>query len=170
MPAKKLIETALPLEEINKASANEKSIRHKHPSTLHLWWARRPLATTRAVLWSSLIDDPSEHPEKFPTPDSQEKERKRLFEIIKKFVEWNNFYDSEILNEARKELDGDLPEFLDPFSGGGSIPIEAQRLGLKVHAHDLNPVAVMINKSMLEIPPRFANFPPVNPDSRKNLS
>lgn len=169
LPAKKLIESALPLREINEASAKEKSIRHEHPSTLHLWWARRPLATARAVLWSSLIDDPSEHPEKFPTPDSQDKERNKLFDIIKKFVQWENFYDPEILNEARKELGDNLPEFLDPFSGGGSIPLEAQRLGLTVHAHDLNPVAVLINKSMLEIPPRFADCPAVNPDSQKNL-
>lgn len=168
---KKLIEVALPLEAINKESAREKSIRHGHPSTLHLWWARRPLATARAVIWSSLVDDPSSHPEEFPTEEAQTKERERLFAILEKLVKWENSNDPVILAEAKAEImkstNGNPPALLDPFAGGGSIPLEAQRLGLKAYAGDLNPVAVMINKAMIEIPPKFAGQPPINPDSRK---
>ena len=164
---KKLIEVALPLDVINEASGREKSIRHGHPSTLHLWWARRPLATARAVLFASLIDDPSEHPENFPTPDSQQAERDRLFKIIGKIVEWENSGKEEIfaeaLNEIKKSVGDDLPAIFDPFAGGGTIPLEAQRLGLKAFAADLNPVAVMINKAMIELPAKFKNLPPVNP-------
>lgn len=167
---KKLIEVALPLEDINEAAAREKSIRHGHPSTLHLWWARRPLAAARAVIWASLVDAPSSHPEKFPTEEAQNKERERLFDILRRLVKWENTNDEKVLAEAREEIrksmGDDLPEFLDPFAGGGAIPLEAQRLGLKVHAHDLNPVAVMINKAMIEIPPKFAGMPPVNPDAK----
>ena len=167
---KKLIEVALPLDAINAESAREKSIRHGHPSTLHLWWARRPLAAARAVLWASLVDDPSSHPELFPTEDAQVMERQRLHTLLAKFVKWENSNDDNILNEARAEIRKYMSEepliFLDPFAGGGSIPLEAQRLGLEAHAHDLNPVAVMINKAMIEIPPRFAGQSPVNPDAR----
>jgi putative DNA methylase len=167
---KKLIEVALPLEAINKESAREKSIRHGHPSTLHLWWARRPLATCRAVLFASLVDDPSSRPDEFPTEEAQEKERKRLFEIIEQLVKWENVTNQEVLDAAKAEIikstDGNPPPVLDPFCGGGSIPLEAQRLGLEAHGSDLNPVAVVITKALIEIPPRFANQPPVNPDSR----
>lgn len=170
---KKLIEVALPLEEINAASAREKSIRHGHPSTLHLWWARRPLAAARAVIWSSLVDDPSAHPEQFPTEEEQEKERQRLFGILTRLVKWENSNNEEVLNEAKEEIlkstDGNPPALLDPFAGGGAIPLEAQRLGLKAYASDLNPVAVMINKAMIEIPPRFAGQAPVNPEARAKL-
>lgn len=180
---KKLIEVALPLEEINKASAREKSIRHGHPSTLHLWWARRPLAACRAVLFSSLVDDPGEYIEDEAKAHA---ERERLFDLITKLVQWENSNNETVLDEARLEiarsvarnLNVDLPigkeavrEFLatkappvlDPFAGGGSIPLEAQRLGLRAYASDLNPVAVLINKALIEIPPRFANMPPVHP-------
>lgn len=167
---KKLIEVALPLEAINEESAREKSIRHGHPSTLHLWWARRPLATARAVIWSSLVDDPSSHPEQFPTEEAQQRERERLFGILTRLVKWENSNDEAILAEAKAEImkstDNNPPALLDPFAGGGAIPLEAQRLGLEAHAHDLNPVAVMINKAMIEIPPKFANLRPVNPESR----
>ncbi len=170
---KKLIEVALPLEAINAESAREKSIRHGHPSTLHLWWARRPLAAARAVIWSSLVDDPSSHPELFPTEEEQEKERQRLHTLLAQLVKWENSNNEEILEAARAEIRkymGDEPlTFLDPFAGGGSIPLEAQRLGLEAHAHDLNPVAVMINKAMIEIPPKFSGQPPVNPEARKQL-
>ena len=170
METKKLIEVALPLEKINAESAREKSIRHGHPSTLHLWWARRPLAAARAVIWSSLVDDPSAHPEKFPTETEQNRERQRLFRILEELVVWENSNDERVLDAAKKEIlkstGGNPPELLDPFAGGGAIPLEAQRLGLKAHAHDLNPVAVMINKAMIEIPPRFAGRAPVNPDAR----
>ena len=173
MPVKKLIEVALPLEEINKASAREKSIRHGHPSTLHLWWARRPLAAARAVIWASLVDDPSSHPEQFTTVEEQNAERERLFNILKKLIVWENSNNKEILDEAKAEIlkstGNNPPELLDPFAGGGSIPLEGQRLGLKVHAHDLNPVAVMINKAMIEIPPKFSGQPPINPESRKKI-
>lgn len=170
MAVKKLIEVALPLEKINAESAREKSIRHGHPSTLHLWWARRPLAAARAVIWSSLVDDPSSHPEKFPTEEDQNKERQRLFKILEELVVWENSNDERVLEAAKAEIlkstGGNPPALLDPFAGGGAIPLEAQRLGLEAHAHDLNPVAVTINKAMIEIPPRFAGKPPVNPDAR----
>lgn len=170
---KKLIEVALPLEAINRASAREKSIRHGHPSTLHLWWARRPLATCRAVLFASLVDDPSSLPEKFPTEEAQEIERQRLFRIIEELVKWENTNNDTVLNAARAEIlkstAGNPPSVLDPFCGGGSIPLEAQRLGLEAHASDLNPVAVLITKALIEIPPKFAGRPPGNPEAQKKL-
>ncbi len=170
---KKLIEVALPLEAINAASAREKSIRHGHPSTLHLWWSRKPLATCRAVLFASIVDDPSSRPEEFSTEEAQEAERQRLFRIIERLVQWENTNNEAVLNEARAEIlkatDGHPPPVLDPFCGGGSIPLEAQRLGLEAHASDLNPVAVLITKALIEIPPRFAGMPPVNPEARKKM-
>jgi len=168
---KKLIEVALPLKAINEASVREKSIRHGHPSTLHLWWARRPLATCRAVLFASLVDDPSAHPEEFPT--EQERERDRLFKLIEQLVLWENSNNQEVLVRVKAEIfkstDGNPPPVLDPFAGGGSIPLEAQQLGLEAHASDLNPVAVLINKALIEIPPKFAGCPPVNPDAKQSL-
>jgi putative DNA methylase len=188
---KKLIEVAIPLEAINAASAREKSIRHGHPSTLHLWWARRPLAAARAVIFCQLVDDPSAVPEEFPTEEDQEHERLRLFALISKLVLWENTTNEEVLEEARAEIrrswrracadNADHPEavelfdpeklpgFHDPFAGGGALPLEAQRLGLEAYASDLNPVAVLINKAMIEIPPKFAGLPPVNPDSQRDL-
>ena len=170
---KKLIEVALPLEAINAESAREKSIRHGHPSTLHLWWARRPLAAARAVIWASLVDDPSSLPDQFPTEEAQNAERERLFKILTELVKWENSNNSEALDAAKAEImkstDGNPPALLDPFAGGGAIPLEAQRLGLEAHASDLNPVAVMINKAMIEIPPKFAGQPPVNPESRRQI-
>ena len=191
MQRKKLIEVALPLEAINKAAAREKSIRHGHPSTLHLWWARRPLAAARAVIFAQMVDDPSSWPDLFPTEKAQEKERRRLFKIIEDLVQWENTTSEEVLQRARNEIweswrracaenvdhprarelfdRNVLPVFHDPFAGGGAIPLEAQRLGLKAFASDLNPVAVLINKAMIEIPPRFLGKPPVNPESRANI-
>lgn len=185
---KKLIEVALPLEAINKAAAREKSIRHGHPSTLHLWWARRPLAAARAVIFAQMVDDPSANPDLFRTDKAQEKERQRLFKIIEALVQWENTNNEEVLAKARAEIwqswrracadnadhprakelfdRNKLPAFHDPFAGGGSLPLEAQRLGLEAYASDLNPVAVLINKAMIEIPPKFAGRPPVNPKSR----
>ena len=166
---KKLIEVALPLEAINKESAREKSIRHGHPSTLHLWWARRPLAACRAVLFASLVDDPSSLPEKFPTEEQQDAERQRLFKIIEELVKWENINNESVLGRAKDEImkstDGNPPPVLDPFCGGGSIPLEAQRLGLEAHGSDLNPVAVLITKALIEIPSKFAGKPPVNPEA-----
>jgi putative DNA methylase len=186
---KKLIEVALPLEAINVASAREKSIRHGHPSTLHLWWARRPLAAARAVIFAQMVDDPSAHPDIFKTEKAQEKERQRLFRIIEDLVKWENTTNETVLQKARDEIwqswrytcaeNADhprakelfdrfkLPAFHDPFAGGGALPLEAQRLGLESYASDLNPVAVLINKAMIEIPPKFAGKPPVNPDAQK---
>jgi putative DNA methylase len=170
---KKLIEVALPLEAINKESAREKSIRHGHPSSLHLWWSRKPLATCRAVLFASLVDDPSSHLEDFPTENDQQKERERLFKIIEDLVKWENSNNATVLGRARAEIlkstGGNLPPVLDPFCGGGSIPLEAQRLGLEAHASDLNPVAVLIAKAMIEIPPKFINLPPINPEARSRI-
>lgn len=182
---KKLIEVALPLAAINAASAREKSIRHGHPSTLHLWWARRPLAAARAVIFAQLVDDPSSHPDRFPTAAAQEQERQRLFRLIEQLVLWENTTNETVLQQARDEIwqswrrtcaaqaanpraaelfnPDHLPAFHDPFAGGGSLPLEAQRLGLESYASDLNPVAVLINKAMIEIPPKFAGRPPVNP-------
>ena len=188
-------------------SAREKSIRHGHPSTLHLWWARRPLAACRAVLWSSLVDDPSSWPEKFPTEEDQTRERQRLFDIlgritieidrkgntkqvVRGLVSWDDIKDPAVIDEGQREIARSLawgrgedpptqpdavrdyiakyaPPVYDPFAGGGSIPLEAQRLGLEAHASDLNPVAVLINKALIEIPPKFKDMPPVNPEDRK---
>jgi putative DNA methylase len=200
---KKLIEVALPLEAINLESAREKSIRHGHPSTLHLWWARRPLAACRAVLWASLVDDPSSWPDKFPTQADQERERQRLLNIlgrieieqgkrvVRGLVSWDdvNSPNSGVLEAAQREIARCLawdrgeepptdpaavreyiakyaPPVYDPFAGGGSIPLEAQRLGLEAHASDLNPVAVLINKALIEIPPKFKDKAPINPEDR----
>lgn len=234
---KKLIEVALPLEAINKASAREKSIRHGHPSTLHLWWARRPLAAARAVIFAQMVDDPSAYldvlrgdsklrrkgetllkarrkvweearnlakkaegsgvavPEPGPEPTLDEiladQERQRLFRIIEELVLWENTTNETVLQAARDEIwnswrracaenvdhprakelfnRNKLPAFHDPFAGGGALPLEAQRLGLEAYASDLNPVAVLINKAMIEIPPKFSGKPPVNPESQKKI-
>lgn len=191
---KKLIEVSIPLEAINKASAREKSIRHGHPSTLHLWWARRPLAACRAILFAQLVDDPSAWPEKFPTEAEQEVERLRLHRVIEKMIPWEASNDEAILKATRWEIarsvawglgeeppakgDGKAilaylrekaPPVYDPFSGGGSIPLEAQRLGLRAYGSDLNPIAVLIGKALVEIPPKFAGRPPVNPKSQAEL-
>jgi putative DNA methylase len=169
----KLIEVALPLQAINRQSAREKSIRHSHPSTLHLWWARRPLAACRAMLFAQFVDDPSARPDLYPTEADQMVKRKELFDLIERLVVWQNANDAALLEEARREIlastGGSPPAILDPFAGGGSIPLEAQRLGLEAHASDLNPVAVLINKALIEIPPKWAGQPPVYPgaaDSR----
>jgi putative DNA methylase len=191
---KKLIEVALPLDAINKAAKEEKSVpRHGHPQTLHYWWARRPLAAARAVIFAQMVDDPSAHPDLFPTEKKQEKERQRLFRIIEDLVLWENTTNETVLQQARDEIwqswrytcaeNADhprakelfdrhkIPAFHDPFAGGGTLPLEAQRLGLEAYASDLNPVAVLICKAMIEIPPKFAGKPPVNPEARgdKNL-
>ena len=228
---KKLIEVALPLDAINTASAREKSIRHGHPSTLHLWWARRPLAAARAVIFAQMVDDPSGYVDVLlsdtkkrraaereftkrvaghaakralarddaiaePQPTLEEviaeQERDRLFAIIEALVLWENTTNEEVLEPARREIwqswrracaenaahprateifdRHTLPAFHDPFAGGGALPLEAQRLGLEAHASDLNPVAVLINKAMIEIPPKFAGRPPVNPAARQEKS
>ncbi len=238
-PSRKLIEVALPLESINKACAREKSIRHGHPSTLHLWWARRPLAAARAVIFSQMVDDPSAYvddlrsdaklvrkaeyalkarlklwkeahalsekaresglaiTEPGPRPTLEDMlcdtERQRLFRIIEELVTWENTSNELVIQAARDEIwqswrracakNADhprarelydrkiLPAFHDPFAGGGALPLEAQRLGLESYASDLNPVAVLINKAMIEIPPKFAGQSPVNPTAQadKNM-
>ncbi|MEC7079572.1 MAG: DUF1156 domain-containing protein, partial [Pseudomonadota bacterium] len=184
---KKLIEVALPLDDINAAAAREKSIRHGHPSTLHLWWARRPLAAARAVLFAQLVNDPGYQRELGYGVNKKEAElrREKLFQIIRDLVKWENTNNEEVLNRAREAIweswretcqlnrnhpqaaelfnPKKLPAFHDPFAGGGAIPLEAQRLGLESYASDLNPVAVMINKAMIEIPPKFAGQAPVGP-------
>lgn len=194
---KKLIEVALPLDAINEAAAREKSIRHGHPSTLHLWWARRPLAAARAVIFSQLVNDPSwkwemESPGKIPPGHlkaSWAASRKRLFKIIEELVKWENTTNEEVLEKARTEIrrswrevcelnkdhpqaaelfnHSKLPALHDPFAGGGTIPLEAQRLGLEAYASDLNPVAVLINKAMIEIPPKFIDRKPVSLTQRQ---
>jgi putative DNA methylase len=188
---KKLIEVSIPLEVINRESAREKSIRHGHPSTLHLWWARRPLAACRAVLFAQLVDDPSACKEEFPTVDLQKAERDRLHRLIERLVPWEASTNEMILTEARYEiarsvargrgeklpplaqmkpqaiidyLQTNAPPVYDPFSGGGSIPLEAQRLGLKAMGSDLNTVAVLIGKALIEFPPKFAGRKPVHPE------
>jgi putative DNA methylase len=191
-PRKKLIEVSMPLEAINTASAREKSIRHGHPSTLHLWWARRPLAACRAVIFGQLVDDPSSWPDRFPTKEAQDTERERLHGVIRQMLEWPSAKAADRrrwewgLEAARAEIarsvawarGGPVPEgrdavlaylrehappVYDPFCGGGSIPLEAQRLGLRAYGSDLNPVPVLISKALVEIPPRFANLGPVRP-------
>ena len=190
--SKKLIEVALPLEAINDAAAEEKGnpFLKGHPRNLHQWWARRPQASARAVIFSQMVDDPSGHPDRFPTEESQEKERQRLFRLIEELVLWENSNDESVMAQARQEIwkswrvtceqnhddprardlfdPEHLPLFLDPFAGGGALPLEAQRLGLASYASDLNPVAVLINRAMIEIPPRFADQPSVNPTGRKD--
>jgi putative DNA methylase len=186
---RKLIEVALPLDDINVAAAREKSIRHGHPSTLHLWWARRPLAAARAVLFAQMVNDPGyETGSGFQRGVNKKEaalERERLFDIIRELVKWENTNNEHVLEKARAEIrkswhetcelnkrhpqaaelfnPDKLPAFHDPFAGGGAIPLEAQRLGLEAHASDLNPVAVLINKAMIEIPPKFAGRAPVGP-------
>ena len=186
---RKLIEVALPLDDINAAAAREKSIRHGHPSTLHLWWARRPLAAARAVLFAQMVNDPGYETGNGFTRGVNKKEatreRERLFDIIRDLVKWENTNNEEVLARAQAEIrksweetcelnkkhpqaaelfnPAKLPAFHDPFAGGGAIPLEAQRLGLESHASDLNPVAVLINKAMIEIPPKFAGHAPVGP-------
>lgn len=192
---KKLIEVSIPLEAINVASAREKSIRHGHPSTLHLWWSRKPLATCRAILFAQLVDDPSSWPDRFPSEDAQDAERRRLHKVIEAMVPWEASSNETILNAARWEIarsvawglgeeppkqgDGQAilkylqtkaPPVYDPFSGGGSIPLEAQRLGLRAYGSDLNPVAVLIGKALVEIPPKFASRSPMNPISCSEAS
>jgi putative DNA methylase len=186
---KKLIEVAIPLEAINEACSHEKSVPRKgHPATFHLWWARRPLAAARSVIFCQMVDDPSAVPEEFPTEEAQENERLRLFALISELVTWENTNNEEVLNRAREEIRRSwhrccadninhpkarelfspekLPGFHDPFAGGGALPLEAQRLGLETYASDLSPVAVLINKAMIEIPPKFAGMMPVNPETR----
>ena len=184
---KKLIEVALPLDDINAAAAREKSIRHGHPSTLHLWWARRPLAAARAVIFAQMVNDPGYQRDIGYGVNKKEAEvkREKLFQIIRDLVKWENTNNEDVLNRAREAIweswretchlnrkhpqavelfdPEKLPAFHDPFAGGGAIPLEAQRLGLESYASDLNPVAVMINKAMIEIPPKFAGQPPVGP-------
>ena len=189
---RKLIEVAIPLDAINRESAREKSIRHGHPSTLHLWWARRPLAACRAVIFCSLIDDPGEEgvppellrqiddlEEPRPLPadwdgmDTAEQRRQKLFKFIETLVKWESTTDEDVIGTARELIlaatEGNPPPLLDPFCGGGSIPLEAQRLGLEAHGSDLNPVAVLITKALIELPPKFAGMPPVNPDAQGKL-
>ncbi|MBX7244991.1 MAG: DUF1156 domain-containing protein, partial [Candidatus Sumerlaeaceae bacterium] len=184
---RKLIEVALPLDKINAAAAREKSIRHGHPSTLHLWWARRPLAAARAVIFAQMVNDPGyeRHLGRGVNKEKAAIERERLFGILERLVLWENTNNEAVLNEAREEIrrswretcelnrnhpqaaelfnPDKLPAFHDPFAGGGALPLEAQRLGLEAYASDLNPVAVTINKAMIEIPPRFAGRKPVGP-------
>ena len=164
---KKLIETSLPLEAINAASAREKSIRHGHPSTLHLYWSCKPLATARAILFAQLVDDPASRPEEFPTVEAQDAERARLHDLMSRLVVWENSSDTSLLEQARAEIrrsnGGAIPAVVDPFAGGGSIPLEAQRLGCRAEASDLNPLAVLINKALIDIPPRFRGRPPIHP-------
>lgn len=171
---KKLIEVALPLPEINDASAYDKMPGiGAHPKGIHQWWARLPLPSARAVLFSSVVDDPSSHPEKFPTEEAQAAERERLFGIVRDLMQKKLHDKPEVYARARAEMlahtGGKLPDMLDPFSGGGSIPLEAARLGFVAHAADLNPVAVLLNKCNLELVPRWLGQKPINPNMRGDM-
>lgn len=163
---KKLIEVSMPIEAINTACAREKSIRHGHPSTLHIYWARRPLAAARAVLFAQLIDDPGSRPDRFPTEEAQDAERQRLHQLIERAVRWEATTDESLLAELESELKIQFPEglptVLDPFAGGGAIPMEALRMGLPTEASDLNPLAVLLNKAMIEIPQKFLDAASLN--------
>ncbi len=166
---KKLIEVALPLEDINRESVKQKTGRPRvgYPTTLHKYWAQRSIATARAVIWSSLVDDPSAHPDRFPTGELQKKERLRRFDILRRLVLWESTNDTALWAEARKlaeeDCGGQLPPFIDPFAGSGVIPLEALRLGMSAHASDLNPLAVTIQHMLIEWPQRFTNAPAVHP-------
>ncbi|MDT9698687.1 DUF1156 domain-containing protein [Streptomyces sp. P17] len=157
------------MEAINRESAREKSIRHGHPSTLHLWWARRPLAAARAMLFAQLVDDPSARPDLYPGEEEQKAARQKLFDLIEEMVPWEATRDERIMRKVREKIaesnGGSVPPVLDPFAGGGTIPLEAHRLGLEAHASDLNPVPVVINKALIEIPPRWAGRRPVSPNA-----
>jgi putative DNA methylase len=189
---KKLIEVALPLEAINEeGSRRKRKAPAGYPTTLHKWWAQRPVAAARAVIFSQMVDDPSSHPELWPTDEEQDRERQRLFRLIEQLVLWENTTNEAVLQPARDEIwrswrwtcednkadalaaelynPDELPAFRDPFAGSGTLPMEAQRLGLEGRASDLNPVAVLISKAMIEIAPKFASQPPVNPDDSKRL-
>ncbi len=171
---RKLIEVALPLPEINDASAYDKMPGiGAHPKGIHHWWARLPLPTARAILFASVVDDPSSHPERFPTEEAQAAERERLFGIIRRMLQKQLHKHPEVYAEARAEMlrycDGKLPPVLDPFAGGGSIPLEAARLGFEAYAGEINPVCVLLNRCNLEIVPRWADHPPVNPEDRRKI-
>ena len=182
---KKLIEVAIPLEQINEASQLEKQpFTRKHPRSMHIWWARRPHAAVRAVIFCQLVDDPSAIPEEFSSLDAQYKERQRLFNIVCQIVRWENTSKNPYFEEANREIQKSwerccndnknhpraselfnpekIPAFHDPFSGGGALPLEAQRLGLRSFASDLNPVAILLNKAMIEFPHKFRGKYPVN--------
>jgi putative DNA methylase len=170
----KLIEVALPLPEINDASAYDKMPGiGPHPKGIHHWWARLPLPVARAVLFASVVDDPSSHPERFPTPEAQDRERERLFGIIRRLMQKQLHKHPEVYAEARAEMlkycGGRLPAVFDPFAGGGSIPLEAARLSFEAHAGDLNPIAVLLNKCNLELAPMWPDRPPVNPEDRAKI-
>lgn len=164
---KKLIEVALPLEEINKACVHEKSVpRRGHPATMHLWWARRPLAAARAIIFASLVDDPSNYMQ----GKKAEKERSRLFKLISQLVKWENTSNDKLLGKAIdqiKQSNNNIPPLLDPFCGGGTIPLEGQRLGLKIYAQDLNPIPVIIAKSLIDLPTKYSGRPASNPIAKK---
>lgn len=171
MPTKKLIEVALPIDEITLEMEKEKMARTGRPSTVHLWWSRRSLAEARAIMFASLVDDPSSHPERFQSKEEQEFERCRLIRLMINLCKIENTNNSELLAQAKEEIEkyseGELPKCYDPFAGGASMPLEAQRLGLEVKASDLNPVAVVINKALAEIPPRFSNKKPIQLEQGK---
>ncbi len=187
---RKLIEVSLPLDAINLAAKEEKAVpRRGHPQTLHYWWSRKPLAAARAVIFSQIVNDPGyQQGGGFRYGKNKKEaaiERKRLFKIIEDLVQWGNTANEEVMERARVEIhrswrdvcelnkdhpqaaelfnSDTLPAFHDPFAGGGTIPLEAQRLGLEVYASDLNPVAVLISKAMVEIPPKFSGYAPVGP-------
>ena len=193
---KKLIEVNLPLDDINNACVREKSIRHGHPSTLHLYWARRPLAAARAILFASLVNDPGYEAgggfRRGINKKEAQKKREELFDIIRDLVKWENLNDQHVLARARDAIKASwretctlnanhpdaetlfnpdkFPAFHDPFAGGGAIPLEAQRLGMESYASDLNPVAVLINKGMIEVPPLFSGSQPVGPIPKNEIS
>jgi putative DNA methylase len=170
---RKLIEVAIPAEVINREAAREGFIYRGNPSAVHKWWAQRALAACRAVLFASLVDDPGSDPDRYPTVEEQDRAREDLFDLIGELVVWENSTNEHVLERARAEIlrstGGNAPAVLDPFCGGGSIPLEAQRLGLTAYASDLNPVAVLITKALIEIPPKFANMSPVHPDARRGV-
>lgn len=174
MPYKKLIETGMPVSVINRESEREKTARSGMPGGIHIWWSRRPMAAARSTLFASLVDDPAGHPELFPLKEDQNRERARLMKLAEELAAVENASSHELLEAAKTEIlrytEGAPPVVFDPFAGGGSIPVEAQRLGLKTEASDLNPVAVMITKLITDVPSRFRNMAPVHPREETNLN
>lgn len=170
---RKLAEVALPLDAINEAAAREKNLRIGHPCSLHVWWSRKPLAVCRALAFAQLVDDPCSRPDLFPSEAEQARERERLFVLLGDLARWDSRNDERVLaqawSEIRRATDGEPPTVLDPFCGGGSVPLEAVRLGIPAEASDLNPLATLLTTALADLPARFSRTPSVFPIAQATM-